>query len=216
MPGPTVTNLQPLCSRSLKYHLCTEAPLLISSSKRFLLTSVVNISICCFCCSAAKSCLTLCEPVNCSTPGFPLLHYFLEFAQTHIHWVGDATQPSHPLSPPSPPALIFPSIRVFSNESALHFRWPKIGASASASVFPINIQDWFPLELTGLSSLLSKGLSRVLCSTMVLEASVLWHLAFFMVQFSHPYMTAEKTIAFTIQTFVCKVMSLLFNMLCLS
>ena len=77
------------------------------------------------CCSVAQSCLTLREPVDCSTPGFPVLHYLPEFAQIHIYWVDDAIQPSHsllllPLLP-----LIFPSIRVFSNELVLHIRCPK-------------------------------------------------------------------------------------------
>ena len=64
---------------------------------------IANIffSICC-CCSVAKSCLTLCDPMDCSTPGFPVLHYLPEFTQTHVHWVGDAIQPSHPLLLPSP------------------------------------------------------------------------------------------------------------------
>ena len=76
------------------------------------------------CCSVAQWCLTLCDPMNCSTPGFPVLHHLPELAQTPVHWVSDAVQPSHPLSSPSPPAF-FPSIRVFSNESALRIRWPK-------------------------------------------------------------------------------------------
>ena len=88
-----------------------------------------------------------------------------------------------------------------------------IGASTSASVLPMNIQDWFPLGLSGLISLQSKGLSGVFSNTTVQKLSVLWCLAFFMVQLSHPYMTTGKTIAMTRQTFVCKVMSLLFNML---
>ena len=87
-----------------------------------------------------------------------------------------------------------------------------IGASASASVLPINIQGWFPLGLTGLISLLSKGLSRVFSSTS-LKASILQCSAFFMVQISYPYMTAGKTVTLTIQIFVDKTMSLLFNML---
>ena len=91
------------------------------------------------CCSVAQSCPTLCDPVDCSTPGFPVL--LLELAQTHVHRVRDAIQPSHPLSSPSPPALVFPSIRIFSNESVLHIRWPKYWSSASASVLPMNIQD---------------------------------------------------------------------------
>ena len=79
----------------------------------------------CFCCSIAKSCLTLVYLRDCSTPGFPVLHFLPQFAQTHVHWVGDAMQPYHPLLYPSPSASIFLSIRVFSNESVLCIRWPK-------------------------------------------------------------------------------------------
>ena len=76
--------------------------------------------------SVAQSCLTLCNPMNCSTPGLPVHHQLPEFTQTHVYRVGDAIQPSHPLlSPFLLPPSIFPSIRVFSNESALHIRWPK-------------------------------------------------------------------------------------------
>ena len=87
-----------------------------------------------------------------------------------------------------------------------------IGTSASASVFPMNIQDWSPLGLTGWISLHSKG-SQESSPTWQLKTSTLWHSAFFMVQFSHPYMTTGKTIALTTRTFFCKVMSLLFNIL---
>ena len=75
--------------------------------------------------SVAQSCLILCDPMECSMPGFPVLHRLPELAQIHVHQVSDAIQPSHPLSSPSPPASIFPSIRVFSKESALCIRWPK-------------------------------------------------------------------------------------------
>ena len=75
--------------------------------------------------SLAQSCPTLCDPMNCSTPGFPVHHQLPEFTQTQVHQVGDAIQPSHSLSSPSPPAPIPPSIRVFSNESTLHMGWPK-------------------------------------------------------------------------------------------
>ena len=75
--------------------------------------------------SVTQSRLTLCDPMNHSTPGLHVHHQLPESTQTHVHWVGDAIQPSHPLLSPSPPALIFPSIRVFSNESALRIRWPK-------------------------------------------------------------------------------------------
>ena len=79
----------------------------------------------CFC-SATKTCLTLCDLMDCSTPGFPALHYLSEFAQTHVHGAGDAIQPTHPLVTPfSSPPSIFPSIRVFSNESVLHIWWPE-------------------------------------------------------------------------------------------
>ena len=89
-----------------------------------------------------------------------------------------------------------------------------IGASASATVLPMNIQDWFPLTLTSLISLQSKGLSRVWHH--ILKGSLLQHSAFLMVHFSHLYITPGKTIALTIQTFVSKMMSLLFNMLTMS
>ena len=107
---------------------------------------------------------------------------------------------------------LFPSIRVFPNESVLRIRWPKY-CSFSLSNSPSNeIQGWFPLGLTGLILLLCKGLSRLLqhCNS---KASILRCSALFMVQLSHPYMTTGKTIALSIWTFVGKVMSLLFNML---
>ena len=92
----------------------------------------------CCCCSVAKSCLTLCDPKDCSTPGFLVLYCLLEFAQTHIHWVSDAIQPSHPLLPPSPPALnLSQHQRVFFNELALHIRWSKYW-SFSFSFSPSN------------------------------------------------------------------------------
>ena len=133
--------------------------------------------ICCCCCSFAKSCPTLCSPTNCSMPGFPVLHYFPEFAQTLIHWVSDVIQPSHPLLLPFPLALNL------SQHQGLFFPsgGQSIGTSASASVFPMNIQGWFPLGLTGLLSLQSKGLSWVFSSTAVQKHQFfssqhfLWH-----------------------------------------
>ena len=88
-----------------------------------------------------------------------------------------------------------------------------IGVSALASVIPMNIQDWFPLELTGWISMLSKGLSRVFSQHHSSKASILRHSAYFRVQLSHPYMTTGKTIALTRRTFLGKAMSLHFNML---
>ena len=160
------------------------------------------------------SCVWLCNPMNCSTSGLPVLHCLLEFVQTHTHWVSDAIQPSHPLSPPAflLPS-VFPSIRVFLNESVFHIRWPKYW-SFSFSISPsVNIQGWFPLGLTGLISLQSKGLSKSLLQHHSSKASILRPSAFFMVQLSHSYMTTGKTIALTCRTFVGKPMSLLFNTL---
>ena len=85
--------------------------------------------------SATQSCPTLCDPMNRSMPGLPVHHQLLEFTQTHLHRVSDAIQPSHPLSSPSPPAPIPPSIRVFSNESTLCMAWPKY-SSFSFSIIP--------------------------------------------------------------------------------
>ena len=87
--------------------------------------------------SSSQSCLSLCNSMDCSTPDFPFHHQLPEFTQTHVHWVIDAIQPSHLLSSPSPPPSIFPSIRVFSNESTLHMRWPKYW-SLSFSISPSN------------------------------------------------------------------------------
>ena len=87
--------------------------------------------------SVARSCLTLCDPMDCSTPGLPVYHQLLELAQTHVHRVGDATQPSHPLSSPSPPAFNLSQHQVFSNESVLRIRWPKYW-SFSFSISPFN------------------------------------------------------------------------------
>ena len=109
--------------------------------------------------SVAQLCLTLCNPMDCSTPGLPVRHQLLEFTQTHVHWVSDAIQPSHPLSSSSPPALSLSQHEIFSSESTLHIRCD-VTIGASASVLSVNIQGWFPLTLTGLISLLSKGLSQ--------------------------------------------------------
>ena len=108
----------------------------------------------------------LCDPMDCSTPGFPVLHHFLESAQTHVHWVNDAIQPSL-LSPLLLLPSIFLSTRVFSNESAFCLRWPNHW-NFSFSISPSKeYSGWFPLGLTSLISLLSKELSRVISKTTV-------------------------------------------------
>ena len=161
--------------------------------------------------SVTQSCLTLCNPMSYSTPGLPVQPQLPEPTQTHVHWVSDAVQPSHPLSSLSP-ASIFPSIGVFSNESAHHIRWPK-DWSFSFNIRPSNEHPGLiSFRMDWLDPLQSKGLSRVF-SNISWKASILWHSAFFLVQLSHPYMTTGKTIALTRQTFFGKVMSLLLNML---
>ena len=167
------------------------------------------------CCSVTKSCLTLCEPVDCSKPGSFVLHCLLEFAQIHVHWVGLILCLSNVSSsvPPSPALNISQHQGLFQRVGSLHqvakvlelqlqhqsFQW----------IFRVDfLYDWLvwsPLSpRDSLKSLLQHHNSK---------ASILRCSAFFMVQLSHPYMATEKTIALTIWGFVGKVMSLLFNML---
>ena len=163
--------------------------------------------------SVVQSCPTLCDPMDCSTPGIPVHYQLPEPAQTHAHGVGDAIQPSHPLSSPSPPAFNLSQHQVFSKESVLHIRWPKYW-SFSFSISPSNEYsglisfriDWFDL-------LAVQGTLKSLLQHHSSKASILQHSAVFVVQLSHPYITTGKSIALTRQTFVSRVMSLLFNML---
>ena len=126
---------------------------------------IKSVSRCC--CSFAKFCLTLGDPMDCGTLGSPVLQNLLEFTQTHVHWVGDAIKPSLPHPPLLLLPSVFPSIRVFSNELALCIHGQSIRASTSASVLPVNIQGWFPLGLSGLISSQSQELSRVFTSATV-------------------------------------------------
>ena len=120
------------------------------------------------CCSVAKSSLTLCDHMNYSTPDLPVLHFLLEFAQTHVHWVSKCYLTiSSSIDPFLLLLSVFPSIRVSSKESALHIRWPQYWSFSFSISPPMNIQDWFPLGWTGLISLQPKGLSRVFSSTTV-------------------------------------------------
>ena len=163
--------------------------------------------------SVAQSCPTLCDPMNHSTSGLPVHHQLLEFTQTHIHRVSDAIQPSHSLSSPSPPA---------SNPSQHQslFQWVS-SSHEMAKVLEFRLQH-HSLQRNPRADLLQNGLVESPCSPRdsksllqhhSSKALILLHTAFFIVQLSHPSMTTGKTIAFTRWTFVCKVMSLLFNML---
>ena len=163
--------------------------------------------------SVAQSCPTLCDPMNCSTPGLPVHHQLPEFTQTHVHWVRDAIQPSHPLSSPSPPALNLSQHQGLSNESALHIRWPKYW-SFSFNISPSNEHsELISFRMDWLGLLAVQGTLKSLLQHHSSKASILQRSAFFIVQLSRPYMTTGKTIALTRWTFVGKVMSLLFNML---
>ena len=145
--------------------------------------------------------------MNRSTPGLPVHHQLLESTQTQVHRVADAIQPSHPLSSPSPPAPNLPSIRVFSNESALPTRWPKYW-SFSFNISPYNEHPGLiSFRMDWLDLLAVQGTFKSLLQHHSSRASILWCSAFFIVQLSHPYMTAGKTIALTRWTFVDKVMS---------
>ena len=149
----------------------------------------------CSCCyPVAQSCLTLCDSMDCSTQGFPVLHYLLEFAYINAHWVSDAIQPSHPL----PPTLV-PALNLSQHQGVL--KW--IGSSHQlVKVLELQLQhqsfqwifrvdffkiDWFDL-------LVLQGTLKSLLQHCSSKASILRHSTFFMVQLSHPYMTAKKSI----------------------
>ena len=151
--------------------------------------------------------------MDCSTPGLPVHHQFPNFTQTHVH---ELVMPSNHLILCRPlllPPSIFPSIRVFSNESVLHITWPRywnfsfrISSSDEYSGLSSFRMDWLDL-------LAVQGTLKSLLQHHSSKASILWCSAFFIIQLSHPYMAIGKTISLTRWTFVGKVMSLLFNML---
>ena len=126
------------------------------------------------------------RPMNRSTPGFPVHHQLPEFTQTHVHQVGDAIQPPHPLSSPSLLPSIFPSIRVFSNESVLRIRWPKYW-SFSFSISPSNeYSGLISFRIDRFDLLAVQGTLKSLLQHHSSKASILWRSAFFIVQLSHP------------------------------
>ena len=148
--------------------------------------------------------------MNHSTPGLLVHHQLPEFTQTHIHRVGDAIQPSHPLSSPSLAPNPSQHQRVFSNESTLHMRWPKYW-SFSFSISPSKEHlGLISFRMDWLDLLAVQGTLKSLLQHHSSKASILQHSAFFTVQLSHPYMNTGKTIALTRRTFVGQVMSLCF------
>ena len=135
----------------------------------FLVINHITIWACIYgCFSVAKPCPTLWDPMDCSMPGIPVHHHLLEFAQTRVHWVSDTIQPSLFCCPLLLLPSVFPSIRLLASGGQ--------SCGGSGSVFPMNIQGWFPLWLTHLISLLSKRLSRIFSSTTV------WKCQFFQAQ----------------------------------
>ena len=163
--------------------------------------------------SVAQSCLTLCDPINHSTPGLPVHHQLLEFTQTPVHWVGDDIQPSHPLLSPSPPARNLSQHQGLFKWVNSSLRWPKYW-SFSFNISAYNEQPGLISFRIDWSDLLAvQGTLKSLLHCHSSKASILQCSAFFMVPLSHPYMTTGKTIALTRRIFVRKVMSLLFNTL---
>ena len=163
--------------------------------------------------SVAQSCPTLCDPMNYSAPGLPVHHQLLQSTQTHVHWVSDAIQPSHPLSSPSSPALNL------SQHQGL-FQWVSSSHqvakywSFSFNISPTNEHPGLiSVRMDWLDLLAVQGTLKSLLQHHSSKASILLHSAFFTVQLSHPHMTTGKTVVLTRRTFVGKVMSLLLNML---
>ena len=143
-------------------------------------------------------------------PDFPVLHYLPEFAQTHVHWIGDVIQPPHPLSPPSLALNLSQHQGLLQWVSCSH-QEPKVSELQHQYfqwIFRLIYfrSDWFDLPVV-------QRTLKSLLQNYSLKESILWRSAFFMIQLSHPYITTEKTIALSMRTFVGQVMSLLFNML---
>ena len=136
--------------------------------------------------SGAQSCLTLCDPMDCSTPGFPVHHQLPELAQTHVHWVGDAIQPSHPLSSPLLPPSVFPSIRIFSNESVLGIRWLKYWSFSCSISLSNQYSGLISFRMDWLDLLAVQGALKSLLPHHSSKASILWCSAFFLLPQAGP------------------------------
>ena len=178
----------------------------LNSEKQITISSVQFISV-------AHLGPTLCDPMACCSPGFPVYHQIPEATQNYVHWVSDTIQPPPSLSSILLSPSVFPSIMVFTNELPLRIRWPKYW-SFSFRISPSNeYSGLISFSMDWLDLLAVQGTLKSLLQHHSSKASVLWCSAFFVVQLSHPYMTTGKTIAWTRWTFVDKVMYLLLNML---
>ena len=190
---------------------CSAAYVKHNQDLHFSRISPALVSFCC--CSVAQLCPTLCDLMDCSTPGFPVLHHLPELAQTHVHWVGDGIQPSHPLSSPSPPAFNLSQHQGF-------FQWVstshQVAKVLQLRLQPKSFQCIFRIDLLsnwlGLISLQSKGLSRIFSNTTVQKHQILrsqpslW-------SNSHIHTWLLEKPQLWRQTFVSKVTSLLYNTL---
>ena len=143
------------------------------------------------------SCLTLCNPMDCSMPGFPVRHQLPELAQTLVHQVSNTIQPSHPLFPLLLLSSVFPSIRVFSNELVLCIRWPKYWSFIFTMRHSNEYSGVICFRIDCFDLLVVQGTLKSLLQHHSSKASILRCSAFFMVQLSHPYMTTGETIALT-------------------
>ena len=153
--------------------------------------------------SVTQSCLTLCDPMDCSTPGLSVHHQLLEFTQTHVHWVSDAIQTSHSLSSPSPPAFNLSQHQGLFKWAVLHIRWPKYW-SFSFSISPSNeYSGMISFKIDWLNILAVQG-TKSLHQQHISKASILQRSAFFIVQLSHSYMTVGKTKALIRWTLLAK------------
>ena len=151
--------------------------------------------------------------MECGPPGLPVHHHLPVFTQTHVHWVSDDIQPSHPLLTPFSPAFHLSSIRVFSYESVLCIRCPKYWCFSFKICLSNEYSVLISFRMDWLNLLAVQGTLKSLLQHHRSKASILWHSAFFIVQLSHPYMTTGKPIALTRETFTGKVIFLLFNVL---
>ena len=154
-----------------------------------------------FCCSMAKSCPILCDPTDCSTLGFTVLHYLPEFAEIPVHWIDDAIQPSHPLSPSSLPALNLSQHQgLFQQVSSSH----QVAKVLELQLHHQSSKDNSELISFRIDLLTVQGTLKRLLQHHNSKASILQHSTFFMVQLLHPYMTTGKTIALTIHMDLCQ------------
>ena len=184
-------------NRTLFYQLILAVPQICNTHKHkdlsfhFKILAMNHVQFSSF----SQSCLTPCNPMDCSTPGLPVHHQLPELTPTYVHRIGEAIQPSHPLSSPLLLSSIFPSIRVFSNESALRIRWPKYW-SFSFNISPSSEHPGLIFRMDWVDLLAVQGTLKSLLQHCSSKTSILQCSAFFIVQLSHPCMTTGKNHSF--------------------